>query len=106
MHADESQVIVPAPGASGEVAARLREAQAILAESRFTGGRVEEEEGPTLLIRLAPSDLPRLQQDGAARGALVARLKSLGYAFVALDITPDGPLGAPPVAAPDGGSAS
>jgi hypothetical protein len=105
MHDDEPQVIVPAPEASGRVAARLREAQAILAESRFSGGRVEEEEGPTLLIRLAPADLPRLQDD-AARNALVARFKSLGYAFVALDITPDGTLGAPPVAAPDGGSAS
>ena len=87
MHDDGPQVILPAPAAPERVAERLREAGAILAESGFAGAQVEDQ-GQTILIQIAPTDLTRLQ-DETFRDGLVARLKSLGYAFAAIDITPD-----------------
>ena len=94
MHDDGPQVILPAPEAPERAAARLREAKAILAAAGFDGAGVEEQE-QTLLIRIAPADIARLR-DEAFREMLVARLKSLGYAFVALDLTPDGVGGSAP----------
>ncbi len=77
-----------------EVAARLRDAKAILVAAGFDGAGVEEQE-QTLLIRMAPADFARLR-DEALRERLVVRLKSLGYAFVALDLTPGGAGGGAP----------
>ncbi len=94
MHDDGPQVILPAPGAPERVAARLREAKAILAAAGFDGAGVAEQE-QTLLIRIAPSEFGRLR-DEALRERLVAHLKSLGYAFVALDLTPGGAGGGAP----------
>jgi hypothetical protein len=91
MHDDGSQMILPVPEASERVAGRLREAKAILAAAGFAGAGVAEQER-TLLIRVAPADFARLR-DQAFREGLVARLKSLGYAFIALDLTPDGTEG-------------
>ncbi len=87
MHDDRPQVILPAPEAPERVAARLRDAKAILAAAGFDGAGVEEQE-QTLLIRIASADFARLR-DEAFRERLVARLTPLGYAFVALDLTPD-----------------
>ncbi len=92
MHDDGPQVILPVPDAPERVAERLRKARGILARAGFDGAGVEDQE-QTLLIRLPPADLPRLQ-DEALREGVMACLKSLGYAFVALDITPaDGDQG-------------
>ena len=88
MHDDGPQVILQAPEAHEKVAARLREAKAILAAAGFDGAGVEEQE-QTLLIRIAPADIARLREE-SFREMLVARLKSLGYTYVALDLTPDG----------------
>jgi len=88
MHDDGPQMILPAPVAPERVAARLREAQAILAAAGFPGAGVEEHE-QTLLIKIDPAELTRLQDEGFREG-LVARLKSLGYAFAAIDVTPKG----------------
>ncbi len=82
------QVNLPPPALSPDKAAeRLREAKAILAAAGFPGAGVGEHEH-TLLIEIDPGDLARLQ-DEAFREGLVVRLKSLGYAFIALDVTPD-----------------
>ena len=102
MHDDGPQVILPAPAAPEKVAERVRAAKAILAESGLPGARVEDQ-GQTLLIQIVPTDLTRLQ-DEAFRHGLVARLRSLGYAFAAIDITPDDTVSVPPAAERDGGS--
>jgi hypothetical protein len=88
MHDDGPQVILPVPGTAKRVEERLRKAQAILAEAGFRGVRLEEYE-ETLLIAIEPGDLTRLQ-DEQFREGLVARLKSLGYAFAAIELTPGG----------------
>jgi len=87
MQDDGPQVILPAPEAPERVAQRLREAREILAEAGFAEVRVEDH-GQTLVIRIPPADLPRLHDEGS-RDRLVARLKSLGYAFAAVDLAPD-----------------
>jgi hypothetical protein len=82
-------VILPAPALSGErAAARLRDAEAILAEAGFHGA-VAENHAETLLVRLGSSShLVRLQDD-AFREALVARLSALGFPYVAVDLVFD-----------------
>lgn len=86
MHDDGPQLIPPEDIATPErVAQRLRAAGAILAEAGFSGARVEDQ-GETLLIQIALDELLRLQ-DEALRDGLVTRLKSLGYAFAAIDLT-------------------
>ena len=91
MHDDGPQVIFPSPAISSEkAAARLREAEAILAEAGLPGA-VAESHGETLLVCLASSaQLARLQDD-IFRDSLVARLTALGYPYVALDLGPDAP---------------
>src|SRR5262245_47453062 len=93
MHDDGPQVILPAPALSPEKgAARLQEAEAILGDAGLAGA-VPEDHGETLIIRLADAaHLIRLQ-DGAFRGALVARLSALGFPYVAVDLALDGPEG-------------
>ncbi len=91
MHDDGPQVILPAPAPLPEkAAARLREAEAILAEAGLPGA-VAEAQSDTLLIRLASAaQLARLRDD-PFRDGLVARLTALGYPYVALDLGPDAP---------------
>lgn len=88
MHDDGPQGILPKPALAPErVAERLREAKAILVSAGFDEVGVEQQE-QTLLVRIPPADFARLRDD-AFREGLVDRLKSLGYVFVALDLTPD-----------------
>jgi hypothetical protein len=88
MHDDGPQAILPPPVTPEKVAERLRGAKSILAEAGFPGAGVAEAQ-ETLLIQVAFADLTRLQ-DEAFREGLVGRLKSLGYAFVAVDLPQDG----------------
>ncbi len=90
MHDDSPQVILPPPLSPAKAAARLREAEAILAAAGLAGAKADEQ-SETLLIQLAdPGGLVRLQDDGF-RGELVARLSALGFPYVALELSADAP---------------
>ncbi len=86
-HDDGPQIILPAPASPERTAERLRRAEAVVREAGFPWARVEERE-ETLLIRMASVHLPRLREEELREG-LVARLKALGYAFVAIELPPE-----------------